>query len=314
MTTMNHSIFLSYRRKNTTWFTGRLYESLKSRYPYLSIFMDVDEIFGGEKFKKVIDEAIYKSKIFIPIIDHEWTTIKDSRTNERRLFQPNDFIRFEVERAISLEKIIIPVLVANTSMPNSTQLPKSIQTLPSYNARSLKHDSWERDVENLIDSINKYLPRYKKEFEVFVSSPMVSANDAKKYKLFRETTNKVIQAIKASLNFNRIYYAAAEISSLENVDPSAISATNDLNKLSHSEVFILIYPEKLVTSCLVEAGYAISLKITSIYFVKSKEDLPYMLREAASSYDFVNIFEYKDENQLIKIIEKSKKTIFSNPS
>ena len=55
---MAYSIFISYRRKNSTWFAGRLYDSLKNRFNGLEIFMDVDEIEGGEIFKQKIDKAI----------------------------------------------------------------------------------------------------------------------------------------------------------------------------------------------------------------------------------------------------------------
>lgn len=308
---MPYSIFLSYRRKNATWFTGRLYDSLKAKYPSLSIFMDVDKILGGEKFKNKIEESINNCTIFIPVLDSEWASIKDEKTNERRLFNDKDFIRFEIEQALIKEKIIIPVLIGNSQMPTISELPDKIKNITSYNAKRIEHESWESDINSLSNSIEIYLPIFKKEFEVFISSPMVSLVDQNRYEALRKTTIGVIKSLNYLLGLNKIYYAGEEIGLIDDVDPPSISAENDLEMIKKSEYFILIYPEKLVTSCLVEAGYAISLKTPSIYFVKNTEDLPYMLKEAANSYEFVHIFQYKNIEHIAKIIEKSKKTIFS---
>ena len=39
----------------------------------------------------------------------------------------------------------------------------------------------------------------------------------------------------------------------------------------------------MVTSALVEAGYALALRLPCLLFVRNKADLPYLLRQAAQS-------------------------------
>ncbi len=48
-----------------------------------------------------------------------------------------------------------------------------------------------------------------------------------------------------------------------------------------SRTFALVYPEPIVTSALFEAGYALALKLPSRYFVRDRDDLPYLMKELA---------------------------------
>ena len=55
----------------------------------------------------------------------------------------------------------------------------------------------------------------------------------------------------------------------------------DFGALEASAVFIMIFPGSVNSSVIVEAGYALALGKPSIYFVKDKKELPFMLREVA---------------------------------
>lgn len=302
--TMAYSIFISYRRATATWFAGRLYDSIKRKYKEIEIFMDVDEISGGEKFKKKIDQAIYECIVFIPVIDEEWGNIKNHRTGEPRLFMQNDFLVFEMERALLQEKNIIPILVENSNMPSADNLPPSIQSFIAYNAKRLKHESWQRDIEDLFGTLSKHLPAPQKKYKAFISSPMTSFDDRAKFNDIKQTIRKLITSLNVYCNWRKIYYSGNEIGEIENIDPPAISSTIDLNSIKNSDYFIMVYPEKLSSSCLTEAGYALALQIPSIYFVKRTEDLPYILKEASSAYSFINTYIYNNDEHLAKLVER----------
>src|SRR5271166_5837456 len=54
----------------------------------------------------------------------------------------------------------------------------------------------------------------------------------------------------------------------------------DLTALRHARLFVLIYPGKIVTSALVEVGYALALRLPCLLLVRDRSDLPYLLNQA----------------------------------
>jgi hypothetical protein len=66
--------------------------------------------------------------VFLALIGPRWLTIEDRR-GKRRLQDPADLVRREIELALTLEVPVIPVLVDEASMPRRGQLPRSIAAL-----------------------------------------------------------------------------------------------------------------------------------------------------------------------------------------
>lgn len=140
-------------------------------------------------------------------------------------------------------------------------------------------------------------------YDLFVAAPMASLPNAE-YIAMRQVVMDTIKHLEHTTRFPRIYFAGRQIETLQDVDPAFIGTRNDLEALRSSRHFLLIYPQAIVTSCLVEAGYAIAMEKPSFYFVKSREDLPYMLREAPDSYPFIHIFTYTTPKNLATLIDK----------
>ena len=76
---------------------------------------------------------------------------------------------------------------------------------------------------------------------------------------------------------------------------------DDLVALKQSHRFVLLYPQKLPTSALFEAGYALALDCDSHYFVRDRDDLPFLMRELAGVTQKVRIHtdtDWKDYDDL----------------
>jgi nucleoside 2-deoxyribosyltransferase len=144
--------------------------------------------------------------------------------------------------------------------------------------------------------------------DLFISIPMASLTGQIVYAKHRELAISITREVEASFDFQRVYCAAKEIKSPDDMDMEDESAEKDLNALGASKHFLLIYPEKLVSSCLVEAGYALALDIPSTYFVRNPDDLPYMLRKAAEVYR-VRLHTYKNNDHLLQVIRKIGKWV-----
>lgn len=170
-------------------------------------------------------------------------------------------------------------------------------------------DDFRHHLRNYLQSIISEIDalpgkNVKSQYDLFFSIPMKSVDEEEEYKKLRALALQCIEQLKLSDRFRRIYYAGRDVLSLEDADPAAIAVKNDLEALRSSEHFMLVYPEKVVSSSLVEAGYAIALQKPSFYFVRTRDDLPYMLRESPDSYPFVKIFTYTNEKNLISLIDK----------
>ncbi|HEY7339812.1 MAG TPA: toll/interleukin-1 receptor domain-containing protein [Ktedonobacterales bacterium] len=122
------SIFLSYRRDDTGSFSRALAKILTAAFGKSRIFLDTEAIEVGERFPQRLKSALASSDCVAVIIGTQWATITDSE-GRLRLFQPDDWVRLEVEAALQAHKRIVPVLSPGAVMPQPSELPVSIQPL-----------------------------------------------------------------------------------------------------------------------------------------------------------------------------------------
>jgi TIR domain len=109
-------IFISYRRQETRHLAGRLYDRLADRFGEDRIFMDVDSIEPGVDFSDAIQQAIGSSDVLLALIGPDWLTATD-QDGRRRLDDPDDIVRLEVEAALECGVRVIPVLAEGATMP-----------------------------------------------------------------------------------------------------------------------------------------------------------------------------------------------------
>ncbi|WP_156901678.1 hypothetical protein [Azohydromonas australica] len=72
-------------------------------------------------------------------------------SGSRRLDDPHDFVRREIELALAHGKPLIPVLLEGTRMPGPQNLPPSMQHFARCQAVVLANDRWNADTATLID-------------------------------------------------------------------------------------------------------------------------------------------------------------------
>ena len=130
---MAGNIFINYRRGDDPGFTQALYSRLEQAFPSESLFMDVDNIAPGLDFVQVLNEQVARCDVLIAVIGKNWLGAADE--GERRLDNPDDFVRVEIESALAQKKRVIPVLVNDASMPRSTELPEGLKPFARCNWR-----------------------------------------------------------------------------------------------------------------------------------------------------------------------------------
>jgi hypothetical protein len=115
-------IFISYRREETAYAAGWLYDRLADHYGRSQVFKDVDSIQLGDDFVEMITAAVGSCDVLLALIGREWLTIIDER-GRRRLDNPDDFVRLEIEAALARRVRVIPILVDGARIPRADELP-----------------------------------------------------------------------------------------------------------------------------------------------------------------------------------------------
>jgi hypothetical protein len=156
---MRNKIFLSYRRSDSMSTTSRIYERLVKRYGKAAVFKDLDSISLAAQFQQVIDQAIPQSVVLMVVIGRSWVYATDEH-GRRRLDQPDDFVRKEIETALRFRIPLLPLLVDGAQMPKREQLPPSLQPLVYFNALEVPNDPYfDASMRRLGQHVDRYLPR-----------------------------------------------------------------------------------------------------------------------------------------------------------
>jgi TIR domain len=142
-------IFISYRREETAYPAGWLYDRLADRFGAGQVFKDVDSIQLGDDFVEVITEAVGSCDVLLALIGDEWLRITDEH-GRRRLDDPDDFVRLEIEAALTRKVRVIPILVDGARMPRAEELPDSLARLVRRQSLELSPSRFEFDTSRLL--------------------------------------------------------------------------------------------------------------------------------------------------------------------
>jgi hypothetical protein len=153
-------VFISYRREETAGQAGRLYKRLSDRFGEDRVFRDIDSIASGVDFTNRIIEDLSVCNVLLALVGRHWSVITDSK-GTRRLDNPGDYVRVEIEIALQRDIPVIPVLVDGAALPQADDLPPSLRPLTRRQARKLSHTSFQSDVTRLISDVDKVMERRK---------------------------------------------------------------------------------------------------------------------------------------------------------
>jgi hypothetical protein len=148
-------IFISYRRRETAGHAGRLNDRLADHFGDERVFMDI-EMEAGVDFVDQINAAVGSSGALIVLIGEEWLTVTDA-AGHRRIEDPTDVHRVEVEAALNRDVRVIPALVQGARMPLEQELPEALRPLARRQAVELSDQRWDYDVDRLIAVLERVL-------------------------------------------------------------------------------------------------------------------------------------------------------------
>src|SRR5690349_6333839 len=117
MATGTGNIFISYRRKDAPAYAGWLFDRLAAHFGRERIFRDVDTIDLGDDFQEVLRAKVAQCEVLLALVGQGWADARD-KTGRRRLDDPADIVRIELETALKRNVRVIPVLIEGAGMPD----------------------------------------------------------------------------------------------------------------------------------------------------------------------------------------------------
>jgi hypothetical protein len=150
------TVFISYRRSDSSANAGRIYDRLITALGASNVFRD-NKIQPGDDFRGVIKANVSRCNVVLVVIGSKWLTVTEANDPSlRRLDNPDDWVRYEIETGLQTPGTrVIPVLVQNASMPTPDDLPPSLRELAFKNAIQVRDDrDFDSDMAQLIQGFS----------------------------------------------------------------------------------------------------------------------------------------------------------------
>jgi uncharacterized protein YjbI with pentapeptide repeats len=144
-------IFISYRRKDTGGYAGRLHDHLVQRFGTDGVLFDISAGGTAELLREWVNRVVPNAAVALVLLGEEWLTDRNGR---RRLHESDDIVRLEIELALQHEVPIIPVLIDGAVFPTPLDLPDSIKALAQFKGYELNNSHWEARLAPLMEAIS----------------------------------------------------------------------------------------------------------------------------------------------------------------
>jgi hypothetical protein len=118
----------------------------------------------------VITRAVGSCDVLLALIGDQWLTITDAH-GRRRLDNPDDFVRLEIEAALSRRVRVIPILVDGARMPRADELPDSLAALVRRQALELSPVRFDFDTSRLLKVLDRTLAEVRATQQEAASVP-----------------------------------------------------------------------------------------------------------------------------------------------
>ena len=155
-------IFISYRRDDSQGFARSIHDRLAQHFGPDAVFRDINDIEPGRPWAEAIDHALASCDVFVLLIGRRWLEATDDEGN-RRLDDPEDRHRREIETAVSRRVRIFVALMEDAHMPRRKELPQGspgeeptgLQLVPALHALRIADHAFDYGIEELVTNIER---------------------------------------------------------------------------------------------------------------------------------------------------------------
>jgi pterin-4a-carbinolamine dehydratase len=151
---MAHSFFVSYRRDDASAEALNVKSALTRHFGDRSVFLDTSSIDAGVRWADRLEGALDAATAIVAVIGPAWLTAGQNEFGERRIDDPNDWVRLELARGLASGKKIVPVRVRGARLPPASALPDVLKPMSALQAIEIRRDYWDHDIQLLIAQLD----------------------------------------------------------------------------------------------------------------------------------------------------------------
>jgi hypothetical protein len=144
-------VFICYRDQDVSFAVGRIADFLEARLGKGHAFRYIDNL--GVDFQQILDRLLESDVVLVVIGDHFRTAV--SPDGRRRLDDPNDFLRREIEAAFDRHLPVIAVLIENASLGEPDDYPDLLKPLTRINPIRISERRFAVDAEEVLKAVLK---------------------------------------------------------------------------------------------------------------------------------------------------------------
>jgi ribokinase len=156
-------LFVAYRRDDSADVSWRLHEKLEGHFGPGTVFIDIGAMPLGVDWRKHLADEVNQCDVLLAVIGDHWldAAYQDGpKKGTRRLDDPQDYVRFEVESALARGIPVVPLLVGRTAMPPEVDLPDGLKELAYRHAAVVRSGpDFHGQVDRLIRGLEQLLAR-----------------------------------------------------------------------------------------------------------------------------------------------------------
>ena len=145
-------VFISYRRDDVGLIAVDVADALKAKID-TTVFFDLQSIEAGKDFQAAIDAALHICSVVIILLGKDWFGLKEN--GKRRVEEPDDIFRQEIEKSLQSKAYIIPVLVGIPSIKGESL--GAIRNLANLQWHQIRLGQKQADVEALVEKAQRAL-------------------------------------------------------------------------------------------------------------------------------------------------------------
>jgi hypothetical protein len=150
-------VFLSYRTDDEPFAAAFFDDTLSREFGPGAVFFASRSIDLGTAWEKAIFEAVSDSDAVLVIIGPRWLTAR-GKDGLRRLDDPQDFVRREVELGLELHKQVIPVHLERRHRLDHETLPRSLWALADKQSTVVAFRNSRPDLAKLVTQLRRQIP------------------------------------------------------------------------------------------------------------------------------------------------------------
>jgi hypothetical protein len=150
-------VFLNYRVVDEPFGAAMLDIALSERFGAAAVFLASKSIPLGSAWEEEMFAAVTASAAFLVVMGRNWLDARD-KDGRRRIEDPTDFVRREIELAMKLGKNVIPVRLGVPRLTKHSALPTELAGLLSCQDTEVRYRAAKVDIDQLADKLKSLIP------------------------------------------------------------------------------------------------------------------------------------------------------------